>query len=112
MDEEEDPPLPELSGSRREAIQNTLRQQVVVDRFPLASAGAPLTNHLPTDTSDHQYDTHFRSNPNNPYAPFASKLDWEIARWAKLRGPGSTAMSELLKIEGVSKIISSSFYKY
>jgi hypothetical protein len=46
---------------------------------------------------------HFHSNPNNLYALFASKLDWEIARWAKLRGPGSNAMSELLKVEGVSK---------
>jgi hypothetical protein len=38
----------------------------------------------------------------NPYAPFASKMDWEIARWAKLRGPGSTAFTELMSIEGVS----------
>lgn len=36
------------------------------------------------------------------YAPFESKLDWEIARWAKTRGPGSTALDELLKIDGVS----------
>jgi hypothetical protein len=103
MDDEENPPLSELSNSRREAIQNALRQQVVVDRFPLPSAGAPLANCLPTHNSDHQYGMHFHSNPNNPYAPFASKLDWEIARWAKLRGPGSNAMSELLKVEGVSK---------
>ena len=38
----------------------------------------------------------------NPYAPFASKIDWEIARWAKLRGPSSTAFTELMSIEGVS----------
>ncbi|KAF9455149.1 hypothetical protein BDZ94DRAFT_1316632 [Collybia nuda] len=37
----------------------------------------------------------------NPYAPFKNKMDWEIARWAKLRGPGSTAFSELLSINGV-----------
>lgn len=35
------------------------------------------------------------------YAPFMSKMDWEIARWAKTRGPGSTALDELLKIGGV-----------
>jgi hypothetical protein len=40
-------------------------------------------------------------NPN-PYRPFASKLDWEIGRWAKMRGPGSTALTELLSLEGVS----------
>ncbi len=39
----------------------------------------------------------------NAYAPFNSKLDWEIAKWAKLRGSGSTAFSELLGIDGVSR---------
>ncbi|EPQ49860.1 hypothetical protein GLOTRDRAFT_51483, partial [Gloeophyllum trabeum ATCC 11539] len=29
------------------------------------------------------------------------KLDWEVGRWAKLRGPSSTALTELLQIEGV-----------
>jgi len=39
---------------------------------------------------------------NNLYAPFTSKLEWEIAKWAKLRGPSSTAFTELMAIEGVS----------
>lgn len=37
----------------------------------------------------------------NPYAPFASKMEWEIARWAKMRGPSATAFNEFLAIEGV-----------
>jgi len=41
-------------------------------------------------------------NRENLYAPFGSKLEWDIARWAKLRGPSSTAFSELMQIEGVS----------
>lgn len=41
------------------------------------------------------------ASSDNIYAPFNSKMDWEIARWAKLRGPGSTAFTELLGIEGV-----------
>jgi hypothetical protein len=36
------------------------------------------------------------------WAPFSTRTEWEIARWAKLRGPSSTALSELLKINGVS----------
>ncbi|KAG2053153.1 hypothetical protein BDR06DRAFT_914253 [Suillus hirtellus] len=28
-------------------------------------------------------------------------MDWEVAQWAKLRGPGSTAFTDLLMIEGV-----------
>ncbi|KAI0323179.1 hypothetical protein GY45DRAFT_1236956, partial [Cubamyces sp. BRFM 1775] len=35
------------------------------------------------------------------YAPFVSEIDWEFARWAKMRGPGSTAVTELLKIRGL-----------
>jgi hypothetical protein len=36
------------------------------------------------------------------WAPFSTQVEWELARWAKIRGPSSTAMSELLKIDGVS----------
>jgi hypothetical protein len=44
-----------------------------------------------------------RFNGQNMYAPFASRLDWEVARWAKLRGAGSTAFSDLLAVEGVRR---------
>ncbi|KAF8872990.1 hypothetical protein BD779DRAFT_1613730 [Infundibulicybe gibba] len=45
----------------------------------------------------------------NQWAPFNSKLDWEIARWAKLRGPGSTAVSDLLSIEGFQDALGLSY---
>ena len=38
-----------------------------------------------------------------------SAMNWEITRCAKLRGPGSTAFSELLSIDGVRFLPSSSF---
>lgn len=38
----------------------------------------------------------------NIWAPFTSRMEWEVAQWAKLRGPGSTSFSEFLEIEGVS----------
>lgn len=38
---------------------------------------------------------------NNPFYPFASKLDWEIARWANEDGPGQSAFTRLLNIDGV-----------
>lgn len=50
------------------------------------------------------YNEYARQVPgtvDNPYAPFASRLDWEVAEWAKLRGPSATAFSELLMIPGV-----------
>ncbi|KAF8715292.1 hypothetical protein AX14_012641 [Amanita brunnescens Koide BX004] len=48
-------------------------------------------------------------NADNIYAPFCSKMDWEIARWAKVHGPSSTAVSELLAIDGLSKKLSLSY---
>ncbi|KAH9069502.1 hypothetical protein EDB83DRAFT_2184842, partial [Lactarius deliciosus] len=33
--------------------------------------------------------------------PFQSQRDWDFARWAKTRGPSSTAVTELLTIDGV-----------
>lgn len=39
---------------------------------------------------------------DDPFRPFSSKMEWEIARWAKTRGPSSTSFSELMSIDGVS----------
>ncbi|KAG2365018.1 hypothetical protein BDR07DRAFT_1470591 [Suillus spraguei] len=49
------------------------------------------------------------SNSENPYSPFSSRMDWEIAQWAKLRGPSSTAFSDLLSIEGVNEHLGLSY---
>ena len=40
----------------------------------------------------------------NLWAPFALKMEWEIAQWVKLRGPGSTSFTEFLGIDGVSRV--------
>ncbi|KAI9435011.1 hypothetical protein F5148DRAFT_1294986 [Russula earlei] len=45
----------------------------------------------------------------NPWAPFASKIDWEIAKWAKLQGAGSTAFLDLLAIGGVCEALGPSY---
>ncbi|KZT63719.1 hypothetical protein DAEQUDRAFT_679874 [Daedalea quercina L-15889] len=45
----------------------------------------------------------------NLYAPFLSHLDWEIVQWAKLRGQGSTAFSELLTIDEVCERLGLSY---
>lgn len=36
------------------------------------------------------------------YAPFASELDWKIAKWVVEDGPGNNAFNRLLNIPGVS----------
>jgi len=72
-------------------------------RYPQSRVGAVVSSVRHTDM---QYSTTLGSD-TNPWAPFTSEIDWKVARWAKLRGPGSTAFSELLAIEGVSE---SSFF--
>jgi hypothetical protein len=37
----------------------------------------------------------------NARTPFQSEMEWEIARWAKLRGLTATAINDLLSIDGV-----------
>jgi hypothetical protein len=67
------------------------------DKHPSACAGQPLTRE---ESRDYTYGAALGGG-DNPWAPFNSRKDWEIARWAKLRGVGSTAFSELLAIDGV-----------
>jgi hypothetical protein len=58
-----------------------------------------------------QYAGNFHAEENNlsEWAPFSTRLEWEVARWAKLRGPSSTALSELLQIDGVSQLFFTCF---
>ncbi|KAI9433522.1 hypothetical protein H4582DRAFT_1819834 [Lactarius indigo] len=45
----------------------------------------------------------------NPYAPFKSRTDWEIAQWAKMRGPSSSAFTDLVGIDRVVDKLGLSF---
>ena len=67
------------------------------DKHPSARAGQPLTHQ---ESRDDVYGAALGGG-DNPWAPFNSKKDWEVARWAKLREAGSTAFSELLAVDGV-----------
>ena len=77
----------------------TNEQYDIVD-FPGKDAAMPNAT-----ASEPNYNVYRQQlSSNNRYAPFVSRFDWEIARWAKLRGPSSSAFTELLQIEGVSGI--------
>lgn len=97
-DEEEDEADAEVEMSYgRAAVEKSIRQKIFVESFPGNTARAPVPS----------AEAQGAIGPaglvqGNPYAPFASQMDWQIARWAKLRGQGSTAMSELLGVPGVS----------
>jgi len=55
-------------------------------------------------TTMQEYENTLGGPSENPYFPFSSQIDWELAKWAKLRGPSATSFTELLNISGVSKI--------
>ena len=92
----------QLPSIGRQNIENHLRQKIVAQKFtesyPTSNAGAPITDSSPHIPPSGPYDS---NSDNNPYFPFSDRMNWEIACWAKLRGPGSTAISELLSIDKV-----------
>ncbi|KAH8101598.1 hypothetical protein BXZ70DRAFT_891549 [Cristinia sonorae] len=86
----------------RQRVEDAIRQPVHIQHFPLDSAGKPIQQ---GSTVFDSYGT----DASNPYAPFSSKMDWEIARWSKLLGPGSNCLDRLLSIEGLPEALGLSF---
>lgn len=54
----------------------------------------------PSRTYEHYLSLLDPHDVDNLYTPYKSKLDWDFANWAKRQGCGSTAVTELLGIEG------------
>ncbi|KAM6489030.1 hypothetical protein JOM56_015520 [Amanita muscaria] len=79
--------------------ENLPRQsdQYKIEQFPSEHAGSPI-----------QLGTALIGS-NNVYAPFHLQLDWEIARWAKIHGPSSAALTKLLQLEGVIQTLPLSY---
>ena len=100
-------PPPSQPNAGRQNVENNLRQPVFVEeyttKYPNSHAGCPLPDTARSATSFAQYGSKIADSDKNPYAPFANKINWDVAKWAKLRGPGSNSLAELLAIEGVSK---------
>ena len=63
---------------------------VVIDCLPLGNAGAPISSMARESIED--------MNAESLWAPFTSQCDWEVAHWAKMRGPTSSAVMDLLAI--------------
>jgi hypothetical protein len=72
--------------------------ELIVDSFPHGSAGVPVPG---THQGSSRYQTSEEVLGTSIWAPFRSLCDWEIARWAKLRGPTSSAVMDLLAIPEV-----------
>jgi hypothetical protein len=99
------PSTPAPTREVRKAAEDRFHHTPIIDKYPGNLAGKPIST-TRSDTSEEQYRSSL-GNPiiDNPYAPFTSKKDWEVAKWAKLRGSGSTAFSDLLNIDGVRYMI-------
>lgn len=78
---------------------------------PRARSAAPASDvdHYPTaakvlrsEEGVYERWSQKHGHATNPYHPFKTELEWEIARWAKLEGPGATSFDSLLKFKSVS----------
>ncbi|KAJ7108928.1 hypothetical protein C8R43DRAFT_1091820 [Mycena crocata] len=102
------PTLPAPTRETRKAAEDRFHHKPVIEKFG-GLAGKPIPESQ-KQTSEKAYGTALKGGTtSNPYAPFTSKMDWEIARWAKLRGTGSTAFTDLLNVEGVRDSLNLSY---
>ncbi|KAG1893712.1 uncharacterized protein F5891DRAFT_1131171 [Suillus fuscotomentosus] len=74
------------------------QDNIVIVPYPNARAGKPITG-CPIRCANTTYGLN-ASSTANIYAPFPSRIDWDIAKWVKLHGPSSTAFTDLLGIDG------------
>ncbi|KAJ7789248.1 hypothetical protein B0H14DRAFT_2945102 [Mycena olivaceomarginata] len=110
----EDRDMEDISFSRtpparemRKIAEDRFHEAPVIVKYPSNRAGEEISDER-SPSAEEQYSNAL-GKPTNVYAPFASKMDWEVARWAKLRGSGSTAFTDLLKIEGVAQALGLSY---
>ena len=89
-------PVPPSVESELNAPEHV--SSVIVDRFPFGSPGAPISFAHEGSPMDVTGSGVLRGSI---WAPFSSQCDWEIARWAKMRGPTSSAVLDLLSIPKV-----------
>ncbi|KAJ3818484.1 hypothetical protein F5880DRAFT_1458363, partial [Lentinula raphanica] len=80
-----------------------------VVHYPDPHAGAPIPSTSVISSENHRYAQMLEQQTSNPWAPFLSETDWKVAHWAKVRGPSSTALSELLAIDGVAETLGLSY---
>ncbi|KAJ3966648.1 hypothetical protein EV361DRAFT_872222, partial [Lentinula raphanica] len=90
------------------AHPDCIREPHVV-HYPDPHAGAPIPSTSVISSENHRYAQMLEQQTSNPWAPFLSETDWKVAHWAKVRGPSSTALSELLAIDGVAETLGLSY---
>ncbi|KAI0694433.1 hypothetical protein BC835DRAFT_1415334 [Cytidiella melzeri] len=113
---EEDGKEREEEGEKREMGDDTraqapLHQQPIIKTFGGAAGVPVIDGEIGSQNAHSVYEAALGStlDAQNPYVPFVSKLNWEVGRWAKLRGPGQTAFTELLAIDEVQERLGLSY---
>jgi hypothetical protein len=106
---EVDDPMDHDDGSIDRETRHQIERQItdlnrVIESYPDRRAGQPIAQAEIRNVNATYASSIDNLNAENPYAPFASQMDWEVAQWAKLRGPSSTAFSDLLSIDGVGRL--------
>ncbi|KAF8911804.1 hypothetical protein CPB85DRAFT_1375874 [Mucidula mucida] len=94
----------EATGPAVPPIQKVARDaEVFVTHFG-ESAGAPVPDQ---NTTCNAFEVYESSLPHSPgehphlYAPFKTKLEWEVAQWAKMDGPSASSFTRFLGIDEV-----------
>ncbi|KAJ7804028.1 hypothetical protein B0H14DRAFT_3113367 [Mycena olivaceomarginata] len=101
--------LPPPTREARKAAEDRFHRKPIMVHYPSDVAGQLLRSSR-SRTSEQAYKSSLDSSADqNPYAPFKSKMDWEVGKWAKLRGSGSTAFTDLLQVEGVREALDLSY---
>ncbi|KAJ7733976.1 hypothetical protein B0H16DRAFT_1467860 [Mycena metata] len=84
-DENPDPAVAPPTREVRKAAEDHFHHKPIVEKYHSALAGKPIVNPK-AQSSEQAYASSLNDlTAANPYAPFTSKLDWEVAKWAKLR---------------------------
>ncbi|KAF9455627.1 hypothetical protein BDZ94DRAFT_1286081 [Collybia nuda] len=94
-------------ADQREAEERLKNRPFIIKYGNRAGDALPLSNNSQTIENQRYHETFY--NPRNPYAPFSSRIEWEIARWAKFRGASSTAFSDLMAIDNIVETLGLSF---
>ena len=101
-------PTPALNQAQQAEVEQSQEPDLLVEVEHFGGvAGKPIKTGGPTASGIYHGNVGQGNQPANIYAPFNSQTDWEFAKWAKLRGPTSTAVTDLLNIPGVSTKVSS-----
>ncbi|KAG1844739.1 hypothetical protein C8R48DRAFT_617813 [Suillus tomentosus] len=96
--------------TRRHEAELPLDHHPHIATFPLRTAGAMIDEIVSEQNGYQSYGEKMSEDGVScVWAPFTSHIDYEVARWAKLRGQGSTAFSDLLNIDGVCERLGLSY---